>query len=441
MDHPARNDAGPLRRLVDLRAGEGAAALTGFAYFFSLLAGYYLLRPIREEMGIRGGVETLHWSFTATFAVMMAAIPAYSALVARVPRARAIPIVHRFFLVNLLLFFALFRMEVAPAWVARAFFVWLSVYNLFVVSVFWSLMADVFTSEQARRLFGFVAAGGTAGAIAGPALALALVGPFGIPGLVLLSAVFLEVAARSARRLAARAPARGAPAPAQAASVPARGAPPVGGTVLSGIGAVFRSPYLAAVAAHVLLFTLASTFLYLTQARIVADALGDPTRRTQLFAGVDLAVAVAQLATQTFVTGRVLTGLGLGAGLAAVPVLSGAGFALLAAAPSIWTVGAFQTLRRATHFAIERPAREVLFTVVSREEKYKSKAFIDTVVYRGGDALGAWAQAGLAGAGLGVAAISASALPLAAASLGLAIWLARRERRLEVPGEPKREES
>jgi AAA family ATP:ADP antiporter len=207
----------------------------------------------------------------------------------------------------------------------------------------------------------------------------------------------------------------------------------VGGTVLSGIGAVFRSPYLAAIATHVLLFTLASTFLYLTQARIVADALGDSTRRTQLFAGVDLAVSVAQLATQTFATGRILSGLGLGAGLSVVPILSGAGFALLAAAPSLWAVGAFQTIRRAAHFAIERPAREVLFTVVSREERYKSKAFIDTVVYRGGDALGAWGQAGLAGAGLGVAALSAAALPLAAASLGLALWLARRERRLEEP--------
>ncbi|HSN91881.1 MAG TPA: MFS transporter [Anaeromyxobacteraceae bacterium] len=438
MDRPAQDAAAPLRRLVDLRAGEGTAALGGFAYFFSLLAGYYLLRPIREEMGIRGGVETLHWSFTATFVAMMAAIPAYSALVARVPRTRAVPIVYRFFLLNLLVFFLLFRMEVAPAWVARAFFVWLSVYNLFVVSVFWSLMADVFTSEQARRLFGFVAAGGTAGAIAGPVLALALVGTLGIPGLVLLSAAFLEVAARSARRLARRAPARGAPGLA-GVRAPGEGAPPVGGTLLSGIGAVFRSPYLAAVAAHVLLFTLASTFLYLTQARIVADGLGDPTRRTQLFAGVDLAVSVAQLAAQTLLTGRVLAGFGLGAGLSLVPVLSGAGFALLAAFPSLWAVGAFQTLRRAAHFAVERPAREVLYTVVSREERYKSKAFIDTVVYRGGDALGAWVQAGLAGAGLGVAALSASALPLAAASLGLAIWLARRERRLEA-GEPKTEE-
>jgi AAA family ATP:ADP antiporter len=435
MDRPpaaAATASGRLRGLVDLRPGEGAAALAGFGYFFSLLAGYYLLRPIREEMGIRGGVETLPWSFTATFAVMMAAIPAYSALVARVPRTRAVPIVYRFFLLNLLLFFALFRLEVAPAWVARAFFVWLSVYNLFVVSVFWSLMADVFTSEQARRLFGFVAAGGTAGAIAGPALALGLARPLGIPGLVLLSAAFLEVAARSARHLARRAPARGAPAPADGGGA-GEGAAPVGGTVLSGIGAVFRSPYLAAIAAHVLLFTLASTFLYLTQARIVADALGDSTRRTQLFAGVDLAVSVVQLATQTFATGRILSGLGLGAGLSVVPILSGVGFALLAAVPSLWAVGAFQTVRRAAHFAIERPAREVLFTVVSREERYKSKAFIDTVVYRGGDALGAWAQASLAGAGLGVAALSASALPLAALSLGLALWLARRERRLEEP--------
>jgi AAA family ATP:ADP antiporter len=423
VDRPSRR-AALLGRIVDLRPGEAGAALAAFLYFFALLAGYYLLRPIREEMAIRGGVESLPWTFTATFGAMAVAIPAYSALVARVPRARAVPIVYRFFLLNLVAFFALFRAGAAPGWTGRAFFVWLSVYNLFVVSVFWSLMADVFTSEQAKRLFGFVAAGGSAGAIAGPALALGLVHLVGIPGLVLLSAALLEVAARSAARLARR------PAPGGAR---AEGGEALGGTALSGIAPVVRSRYLLGIAVHVVLFTVTSTFLYLVQARIVAGALGESTRRTQLFAGVDLAVSALQLATQTLATGRIVAGLGLGVALALVPAVTAAGFAALAAAPTLWTVGAFQAIRRAAHFAVERPAREVLFTVVSREEKYKSKALIDTLVYRGGDAAGAWAQAGLAGAGFGVAALSASALPLAAGSLALGLWLAARERRMEAP--------
>jgi AAA family ATP:ADP antiporter len=428
MDRPARaaHRPGLIARIVDVRPGEAAAALAAFAWFFALLAGYYLLRPIREEMGIRGGVETLHWSYTGTFAAMLAAIPIYSALVARVPRARAVPWVYRFFLLNLLAFFVLFRLEVAPAWVARAFFVWLSVYNLFVVSIFWSVVADVFTSEQARRLFGFVAAGGSAGAIAGPALALALVRPIGIPGLVLLSAALLEVAARCARRVSRGGVPSGGP------SDPARsGGPPVGGTIRSGVAPVFRSGYLRGIAVHLVLFALASTFLYIVQARIVAGALAESSHRTQLFAGVDLAVSVAQLATQALATGRLIHGAGLGAALAVVPGMTVAGFAALAAFPTAWGVGVFQTLRRAAHFAVDRPAREVLFTVVSREERYKSKAFIDTVVYRGADAAGAWAQAGLAGLGLGVAALSAAAIPLALGGLAVSLWLASRERRME----------
>jgi AAA family ATP:ADP antiporter len=426
---PAGRAGGLLGRIVNVRPGEVSAALWAFAWFFSLLTGYYVLRPIRDEMGIQGGVETLHWSFTATFVVTLAVIPAWSALVQRLPRARAVPLVYRFFISNVLVFFLLFEAEVSRAWVARAFFVWLSVLNLLVVSVLWSVLADVFTSEQAKRLFGFVAAGGTAGTLVGPSLALALVSRLGVPGLLLVSAVLLEIAARAAGRVArgstagAAQPGPGVPAAAAAA--------PVGGTIRSGIARVFRSPYLAAIAAHLVLFTLASTFLYFTQARVVAQALGSATNRIQLFAGVDLAVSLALLATQVLATGRVMTGLGLGAALSVVPVITAAGFAVLAAAPSVIAIATFQIVRRAAHFAFDRPAREVLFTVVTREEKYKSKAFIDTVVYRGGDAIGAWAQAGLAAAGLGVGALAGSAIPLAAGSLALALWLASRQRRRE----------
>ncbi len=415
-------------RVVDARGGEVVGVAWAFAYFFTLLCGYYILRPLREEMAIRGGVERLHWLFTATFLAMLGGVPLFSALMARVPRARAIPLVYRFFLLNLVAFWALLRLGIAPAAVARAFFVWVSVYNLFVVSVFWGFMADLFTSEQGRRLFGFVAAGGSAGALVGPALAASLVGLLGVSGLVLASALLLEASARCASRLA-RWARHGGTAPALAA----RGEAPVGGTAWSGIRVVFRSPFLLGIAGQTLLFAVTSTFLYFQQARIVASALHDTASRTRLFAAVDLAVNVGTLATQTLATGRLLTAAGVGAGLALVPLLSGAGFAVLAAAPSLWVLGAFQAVRRAAHYAVERPSREVLFTVVGREEKYKSKSFVDTVVYRGGDALSGWAYSVLSAAGLSLAGSALAALPLAAASVALAVWLGRRHHRMERP--------
>jgi AAA family ATP:ADP antiporter len=421
-----RRAAAVLGRVVPVRADEAGAVLWAFVYFFALLASFYVLRPIREEMAIRGGVDQLHWLFTATFGAMLAALPLYSALVARVPRARAVPAVYRFFLANLLLFWALLRIGAAPVAVARSFFVWLSVFNLFVVAVFWSFMADLFTSEQGKRLFGFVAGGGSAGALVGSTLAGTLVHVVGVANLFLVGAALLELSVVCARRLSAWAHARGETA-GKAASEEA----PVGGGPFAGVTAVLRSPYLAAIAVQMLLFALASTFLYFQQARIVAEAIHDSARRTSLFAAVDLGVSVGALAVQSLASGRLAVAFGLGPALASVPALSVAGFAALAAAPSLWVVGAFQVLRRTTHYGLERPGRDVLYTVVGREEKYKSKGFIDTVVYRGGDALAGWAYAALAALGLARPALAAAAIPIAVLSLALAIWLARRHARLE----------
>ena len=417
-----------LGRLVDVRDGEAGGLLRAFAYFFTLLYGYYLLRPLREEMGIRGDPGKLHWVFTATFVVMLAAVPLYSALVARVPRRRAVPWVYRFFVLHLVVFWALVRADVAPVWVARAFFVWVSVYNLFVVSVFWSLLADLFTSAQGKRLFGFVAAGGTAGALLGSATVAWLAGRAGVANLVLLSAVFLELAARCAAGLA-RWARRPAGAGGDAAPRAEEGA--LGGSAFAGFSAVARSPYLLGVAAQIVLFSLGSTFLYFNLARSVAVAFPEAAARAALFAKVDLAVNLLALGTQSFATGRIVAAVGLGGALASVPALTAVGFLAAGAFPSFWALGAFQTLRRALHFAVDRPAREVLFTVVPPEDKYKAKSFVDTFVYRGGDTLAGWLHAGLAGLGLALPALSVAAVPFAVASFVLALWLARRERRLE----------
>jgi ATP:ADP antiporter, AAA family len=422
-----------LARLVDARGRELSATLWAFAWFFSLLCGLYVLRPLREEMGIRGGVDKLQWLFTATFFAMLAAVPAFSALMARVPRARAIPLVYRFVVLCLLAFFALLRLGWAPVAVARAFFVWVSVYNLFVVSVFWSFLTDLFTSDQGKRLFGFVAAGGSAGALVGPAAAGLLVGRIGVANLVLVAALLLEASTWCVGRLSRWARERGSAAPAPstvAAPAPApEGA--LGGSAWSGFGLVFRSKYLLGIAVQTLLFSLASTFLYFQQARIVAAAIHDSARRTALFAAVDLAVNVLALATQSLATGRILAGLGLSVGLSLVPAFSAAAFLAIAAAPGLWVMGIVQALRRALHYAVERPAREVLYTVLGREEKYKAKSFVDTVVYRGGDAASGWAYAGLSALGLSLAGSALAAIPVAGLSLLVARWLAARQQRME----------
>jgi AAA family ATP:ADP antiporter len=257
-----------------------------------------------------------------------------------------------------------------------------------------------------------------------------LAGPIGIPALILVSAALLETATQAMLRLVAatrREGPAGAPAPGTAAS----SGEALGGSAWSGIGLVFRDRYLLGIAAQMLLFTLGSTLIYFQTARLVAAAIPDPARRTALFAGVDLAVNVAALLTQSLATGALVTRLGLGAALALVPALSVVGFLAAAAWPALVVLAAFQAVRRAASYAVERPAREVLFTVVTREEKYKSKGFIDTVAYRAGDAGSAWLARGLAAAGAGVAGSMLAAVPVGLAGVAIALWLARRQRTLE----------
>jgi AAA family ATP:ADP antiporter len=300
--------------------------------------------------------------------------------------------------------------------VAPAFFVWLSVFNLFVVSAFWSLMADLFSQEQGKRLFGFVSAGGTAGAVAGPLLTAALVHRIGTEGLLFLAAVLLELAVLGVGRVVPRGE-RGALG---------RGAP-VGGGVLAGVRLSLGSPYLLGIAAHVLAFTMTATVLYFAQAKIVSVAVADPAGRTAVFARIDFLVNVLVVVIQTLLTGRVLRRAGVGPVLALLPVVTLAALGGLALAPVLAVLVASQTARRAAGYALERPAREVLFTVVTREEKYKAKSFIDTVVYRGGDALSAWASAGLTALGLGVKGSVLMAVPLTVAWVWLALALGRQQ--------------
>jgi ATP:ADP antiporter, AAA family len=414
-----------LGQAVPATAQERTAALWSFGYFFTLLAGYYVLRPLRDQMGIAGGIKALPWMFTATFVTLLVAQPLYGALVSRVPRAQFIPVVYHFFVANLALFWLLLSLGIAPVMVARVFFVWVSVFNLFAVAVFWSFMADLFTSEQGKRLFGFIGAGGTAGALLGPAITIGLSVPLGPTNLLIAAIVLLELSVlcvHQLERTAAHQLERMADAKQPSRPHDER----IGGSAFAAASELVRSPYLLGVAAWVSLLSFGATILYFQQANIVAATVHGAGAQTRVFAGIDLTVGLLTLATQVLATGRLLKRFGTGAAAGALPAVYVVGFAALALVPSSLTaVVVFQVAQRWMNFAIANPARQVFFTVITREEKYKAKNLIDVVVYRGSDALYGWVFDSLQAAGLKLGAIALCALPVAAGWLVLSAALGR----------------
>jgi AAA family ATP:ADP antiporter len=420
-----------LQRVVDVRPEEVQAVLLSCTYYFLILSSYYILRPIRDQMGVAGGVENLQWLFTGTLIGMLLFNPPFAALVRAFPRRVFIPVTYAFFMLNLLVFFLLLKaMPEASVWIGRVFFIWVSVFNLFVVSVMWSFLADLFVSEQGKRLFALIAVGGTLGAIMGSSITAFFAQIVGPVNLLLVSIALLGAAIVIVQRLGrlARDP-REEPeaAPAVAAVTAGLSERAIGGGVLTGISHVFRSPYLLGICAFMLLFTIGSTFLYFQQGAIIDATIPDDAAQTAVFARIDLAVNILTFAGQLFVTSRLLKWFGVAAVLAALPAISVIGFLGLGFMPMLGMVVVFQVLRRAGNFALARPTREVLFTVISREDKYKAKNFIDTVVYRGGDQIGAWSFAGLSALGLGLGGISFVAVPLSLIWFAVAVWLGRQQ--------------
>jgi ATP:ADP antiporter, AAA family len=407
-----------LVRVMPATAQERAAALWSFVYFFALLAGYYVLRPLRDQMGIAGGVKNLPWLFTATFLTLLVAQPLYSALVARLPRAHFIPIVYHFFVVNLLVFWALLTFDIETPVVARVFFVWVSVFNLFAVAVFWSFMADLFTSEQGKRLFGFIGAGGTAGALLGPIITIWLSVPLGPVNLMIAAVIFLELAVFCVYRLERNVVVH-ARAQAQTESI--------GGSAFAAIPELVRSPYILGVGVWVALLSYAATIIYFEQAHIVSEAVKSAGLQTRIFASIDLAVSLLTLITQVLITGRVLNRGGTGVAAAALPAVYIVGFAVLAVMPTLIVVVTVQVVQRWMNFAIANPARQLFFTVVTREEKYKAKNLVDVVVYRGSDALSGWIFDTLQGLGLKLGAIALCSLPVVAGWAVLSLALGREQ--------------
>jgi AAA family ATP:ADP antiporter len=422
---PAGSEGGLVYRVlhfaIDVRPNEVAALLWSCLYVFCVLSAYYVIRPIRDEMGVQGGVDNLQWLFTGTLVTMLAFNAPFGALVKRLPRKQFISITYRFFMLNLIGFVVCFEFASAGqnVWLGRIFFIWASVFNLFVVSVFWALMVDVFNSEQGKRLFGFIAAGASIGAIFGSSVIVTFAKNIQPTYLLFASVILLEIAVLGVRQLSRLSQ--------SLQRIPGGAETPIGGGVWTGLTHTLRSPYLINGAVFILLFAVTSTFLYFQQAGIAAQAFADRAARTQFFGQVDLIVNTLTLVIQVFLTSRILKLLGVAMTLALLPVLSVAGFAALALAPTIAVLVALQVARRVGNFAVARPTRELLFTVLPREDKYKAKTFIDTVVYRAGDQVGSWSYALLVFLGLGIPGISLVAVPLSIAWVINALWLGRKQ--------------
>lgn len=417
-----------LQLLAGVRREERGLLAWSALFFFLVMASYFILRPIRDQMGVAGGVDNLAWLFSATLVAMLVVNPVFSLLVSRLPRPRLVAWCFRALMACLLGFHvALLHLpEPSQVWVGRGFFVWASVFNLFAVSLFWAVMADVYRSEPSRRLYGVIAAGGSLGALAGGAATSLLVEAIGTPALLLVSLVLLELALWCMRAVHRRA---GREAAVREHVEPGEAA--VGGGAADGFRLALGSPYLLGVCGYMLLYTIGSTFLYFLQARIVDATLDGRAAQTAYFAHVDLWVNGLTLVLQVFLTGRLLSRLGVGLTLAALPAISIVGFLGLGLVPVLAAVVVFTVARRVTNFALSRPAREALFVPLGRGEKYKAKNLIDTVVYRLGDQVGAWSSAALAWLGLGITGIAWTAAPLAAIWLGLSLWLGRRYRALQ----------
>ncbi|HKT36207.1 MAG TPA: MFS transporter [Nitrospira sp.] len=376
-----------------------------FLYFFCLLCGYYILRPVRDEMAIEGGVQHLPWMMTATFVTMLVATPLFGYVSARVSRERLLLAVYAFFVSHLVGFFLLMSSHVTPHWIARVFFVWLSVFNLFVVSVFWSFMADIFRPEQGTRLFGIIAAGGSTGAMVGPLVTTGLTYVLPIPALMLVSAAFLIVCwwcIRALDRWSKQ----------QTGDMREHGGAAIGGSMWAGMRLTLSSPYLLGIGAYLFLLTTTATFLYLEQTRLVGEQIATAQARTRLFAVMDLAVNVLTFLTQVFMTGPLMSRFGLAAALILLPAVSAVGFVVIGAMPMLLAFMLFTIVRRVGEYAVAKPAREVLFTVLRREAKYKAKNFIDTAVSRGGDAVTGWIVNAVKAVGISATQMAWALVPL-----------------------------
>jgi ATP:ADP antiporter, AAA family len=429
-----------LQRVLNIEKEEVGPILMAAFYFFCILVALQIMRPAREALGMQRGIEAIRWLFMGTLVVTLFVNPVFGWLVSQFRKMTFIATMYLFFAANLLVFWGLLVM--APEAVGEVsgmvFYVWMSVFNLFVTMIFWALMADRFSYEQSKRLFGAIAVGGTVGAIVGSGQAWVLAERIGTPALLLIAAAFLVMAVFAAfavNRMTADWQ------PTEAETLPGAQDQVIGGSAWEGFRAVFRSPYLLGISGYVLILAVLVTFVYFTRLQMVAALGDDLDMRTGVFAQIDLITQVATLVLQALVAGHLMKRVGVGFTLALTPVVVALGFIGLAIVGSLAFLIFFDATFRATQRAIMRPARETLFTVVPLEDKYKAKSFTDTFVYRGGDAVGAWTDGLLGRVGFALGGLAVVAVPLAVVWAGLGIWLARVQGGMAGSRRPPRQDS
>ncbi|MFJ4145205.1 NTP/NDP exchange transporter [Pseudomonas sp. NPDC089734] len=373
-------------RLFNIEPGEARPVLIGLLMFFALFTGYFMLRPVRETMGIAGGVDNLQWLFTGTFLATLVMLPVFGWLASKVPRRVLALWIYTGCAFILLMFAAVFWLYPDSVWAARTFYIWLSVFNLIAISLAWSVLADVMTAGQARRTFALIAGGASVGGLVGPVMGAMLVKPLGHAGLLMISALLLWVCAGAATGLHRWREGR----PLAQADEPAPRHKALGGNPFSGATQTLRSPYLMGITLFVLMLASINTFLYFEQARLMVEYFPDRTDQTRVFGLIDATVQALSLIVQVFLAGHLARRLGVGVLLILVPVLMVPGFLALAVAPLFSIFVVVMVVRRVGEYALVRPGREMLYAVLPAEQKYKAKNFIDTVVYRGGDAASGW---------------------------------------------------
>src|ERR1043165_2080795 len=407
-------------KIVDVKPNEIRALWLGFLFFFLILAAYYITKPIRDSIGA-SNMDALPWMFTATLVAMLIANAAFAATVARMSRRKLIRLAYGFFIFVFGLFFI--AMQTRPAtdqvWIGRGFFVWVSVFNLFNTAVFWAFMTDLFTVEQGKRLYGFIAVGGTLGAISGAYITKHFVRDIGPANLLIIAAAMFLIAGFLVRFFPSGFTKEDKPA--------AKPEEQIGGPVRPGVTHICRSPYLMGLAGSILLYPLTSTWAYFQQSELAGGVLKTSTARTEFFGNLEIWVNSLTVLIQILLTGRLLKWFGVGFTLVALPFISMIGFAAMGVAASLAMLAVFQVIRRAAAYALMRPSREILFTVLRREDKYKVKSVTDTLGYRTGDQLGAWSYHGLQSVGLDLSRISFIAVPVVAGWCVLSLWLGRKQ--------------
>jgi len=414
-----------LNRIFGLERHEYVAVTWSFAYFFCVLSSYYIIRPIREEMAVGSGPNTIPYLFIGTFVAMIFATSIFGWVATRFPRRSFLPWVYVFFISNILIFWFVFSQARATGaeyiWLGRAFFVWLSVFNLFVVSVFWSFMADIYTREQGRRLFGLITSGGSIGALIGGVITSSLVTRIGFQNLLPISAGLLLIAVFCIGRLRDWVHNEHE----NEIDKTFESDRPLGGNPFAGITHLFSSNYFLGIALMSLIASLLGTALYMFRAELIETAILSPDARTQFFSNMNVAQNALALVAQMFLVKQVVTRFGIGRSLFLFPFASIIGFAILAMEPTLIGVAVLDVVRRGLGFGFAKPSTDMLYSVVTPEEKYKTKNAIDTAVYRGGDVVGTWAIKLMSVMGMGMAAISIAMLPFALISGVVALWLGR----------------